>query len=187
MDLGWELARRAGIEAVFLIQPDKRARRLFYAGRADGYMVVADTDIKGIVAKTSPIYRRHEYLWSLKSGERLDVLDDLKGKRVAIIQQYNYPKNLIHNGDLYIIHTPSIKSAVRMLMAGRVDVVVSTREVVETEADAEMLSASAEPVFSENAYIVFQDTAKGQMLAEKFSAALAAIHKDGTYRQLFSK
>ena len=129
-DIGQELARRLGVEAVYQLVPTKRIERALQAG---------DIDLDCV---TSPIWKQSpdRYSWSPAlfdgadrfllhqgSGVVIGALADLKGLRVGVYSDYVYRKEITRMFDSGVsqrVIVNDIDHGIRLLLADRIDAMI---------------------------------------------------------------
>ena len=133
-------------------------------------------------------------LWSLAVWVREDdpqkvfkSLDDYKGKRVGLVESYEYPDSIKNFKQWKVDYATTDQSNLGKLEAKRFDIaisdIVNTLAVVsEKKLKVRYLSPA---IVSDPLYIAF--TVKKPDIRDKFDAALAAMVKDGTADAIYQK
>lgn len=110
-------------------------------------------------------------------------LDDLVGKRIAVVSTYTYPddfQQLINSGKLEIVQAQSDAAALRMLARQRVDAVAIDRFVMahllandpSLEPSAEQIQFHERELVRYELVIAMRDTPSNHVRADRLQAAL---------------
>ena len=191
-----EAGRRAGITVHFQVLPWVRLEREIARG--------ADTDVECAFAYTLTDVRKNymdfttvpvkltELNIFAKRG-RLDNfkgVDDLKGKSVGIRRGFKLPasmKILVDRGDIRIEESNGDLQNFEKLERGRIDAILSNREVGMEALDVlgySGITAHTPSLQTTPTYIVFNKAKNLATLIPLFDKGFKSIVADGTYRKI---
>lgn len=170
---------QSDIELKIRVTNWKRAKQMFYAGRAD----VLLADFRG--GKD----RRFVPDWHLDmdppvllfSLEQVDDLQGLQGKTVGWMLGYDFGDYLpvAVNG----VEVSAEKFGFDMLLYGRLDAYISYQDNVPNELRAQLKQRQLAP--AQALYPVFQNTFAGRQLAADFDRGMQQLYRIGRLQQLY--
>lgn len=170
---------QSDIELKIRVTNWKRAKQMFYAGRAD--VLLADFRGSGD--------RRFVPLWHLNmdppvqlfSLQQVNDLQSLQGKAVGWMLGYDYGDYLpvAVNG----IEVSAEKFGFDMLQYGRLDAYISYQDNVPDELRAQLKQRQLAP--AQALYPVFQNTFSGRQLAADFDQGMQRLYLSGRLQQLY--
>lgn len=142
-----------------------------------------------IVRSKEAIDCKEDYVFTRRGTPLLSSLADLKGKRVGITRGYPYARE-VSESTQYTVETANTDYAnLRKLIAGRLDAFILDEKTGIRALEANGLTQQVQydakrPVFRQEVYYAFQNNAEGKALAERFSAALERLKRDGRYQKI---
>ena len=185
------LGARAGKQLDIQVLPTKRAVETFLSGQADCFLPALDVMFPSPVEASSEMYSKIDFAFVRKGDKVPKTIAELEGKTVGITLGYPYVKELTDNPKIKIEVSESDVVNMKKLASGRIDLFVveeQSGKTAMTESGVEgIVYDPASPLSSQKVYLAFQKNAAGKLLAGQFSAALAAIMKDGNFAAIMSK
>jgi polar amino acid transport system substrate-binding protein len=189
-----EAFKRAGIAAEIAAVPWRRALAELDAGR---------NAVGGIYMNAN---RLKKYDYSDKLSDEVIVLyvpaakagsfkgiDSLKGMTIGVIRGWSYGDDFDNAVKTGAIKTEAITDeaqSMAKLAMGRLDGVVAVKQsgdsIITRQSLEGKVAAVAPPLSVNAAFVAFNKTAGKLDVVQKFNAALAAMHQDGTYDRLAS-
>jgi len=177
------IAAETGLPTSLEISPIRRARHTFYSGDAQGIFSVFNAVKRPMeVIYSVPFAKLSRYLFTKRGQPVLRELSDLKGLRLGLVQGYIYNQldmDLLAAQGTTIYWAIDQEANLRMLSAGRLDVLVATpyecvmlakvSKLPRPEYDADSPITHYEFVYA------FHSTAQGLALEEQFSASIRRL------------
>lgn len=192
IDLVKTVASEAGVPIRISVQPPPRALHNFAGGTQAMLFPALDVLFPvdaTIVRSKEAIDCKEDFVFTRQGTPRLTSLEDLKGRRVGVTRGYPYARE-VNDGELFIVEPASTDEAnLKKLVAGHIDAFILDEKTGIHALEATGLSRKVQydetrPVSRQEVYYAFQNTPEGRQLAERFSAALAELKKDGRYQSL---
>jgi len=177
------IAAETGLPTSLEISPVRRARHTFYSGDAQGIFSVFNAVERPMeVVYSVPFAKLSRYLFTRHGQPALQKLSDLKGLRLGLVQGYIYNQldmDLLAAQGTAIHWAIDQEANLRMLSAGRLDVLVATPYECVMLAKASQLPRPeydlGSPITHYEFVYAFHDTAQGIALEEKFSASIQRL------------
>lgn len=189
------IAAETQLPVSFEISPVRRARHTFYSGGAQGIFAVFNAvDRPKSVIYSLPFAKLSRYLITGHGQPVLRTLSDLKGLRVGLVNGYIYnhlDMELLAAQGTIVHWSPDQEANLRMLSAGRLDVIVATPyECVMLAKQSQLPRPSFDlgsPITHYEFVYAFHETAQGNVLQEKFSKAIQRLEALNILQPLSSK
>ncbi len=189
------IAAETGLPTSLEISPVRRARHTFFSGDAHGIFSVFNAVERPMdVIYSVPFARLSRYLFTRHGQPVLQKLSDLKGLRLGLVQGYIYNQL---DMDLLAAQGTTIHWAIdqganlRMLSAGRIDVLVATPYECVMLAKASQLPRPeydiGSPITHYEFVYAFHSTAQGIALEETFSASIRRLEARNKLQPLSSQ
>ena len=132
------------------------------------------------------------YMPAAKAGG-FKGIDSLKGMTIGVIRGWSYGDdfdNAVKSGAIKTEATTDDAQSIAKLAMGRLDGVVAVRQsgdsIIARQSLEGKVAAVAPPLSVNATFVAFNKTAEKLDVVQKFNAALAAMHQDGTYDRLVS-
>jgi polar amino acid transport system substrate-binding protein len=132
------------------------------------------------------------YMPAAKAGG-FKGIDSLKGMTIGVIRGWSYGDdfdNAVKSGAIKTEATTDDAQSIAKLAMGRLDGVVAVRQsgdsIIARQSLEGKVAAVAPPLSVNATFVAFNKTAAKLDVVQKFNAALAAMHQDGTYDRLVS-
>ncbi len=190
VELTREVARRAAVPIDIKVFPPRRTIDSFTRKKVAGIFPALDVTNPGPVSKSAPIYMKVDYVF-YKKGNRSVSVQDLEGKRVGLTRGYPYVKELTQNPKIRIEFANDDVTNMKKLAAGRIDAfVVEEKSGLAAIGKSGVTGIEYDPAHrlsEQEVYYAFQPTPEGKEIAEKFSRALEAMQKDGSFGRIMAK
>jgi len=192
IELTQALAKEAGFELVIIVLPPQRALEDFEANNVDGIFPALKVTMPEKYVRSSLVYVKRDYSFTVKGKPPLEKIADLSGKLVAITSGYPYAEKLTTDKSIRFVVTNSDGQNVKMLLAGRVDAFVveekSGLEAFSNNGSRKQISYNpAQPLSEQDVFFAFQKNIRGKMLADRISAALVVLKANGTFARIMAK
>lgn len=183
-----EAFSRAGYEPEVIFMPWTRALEGTREGRYDGLFTVwyrRDREADFIFSDPLPA---NELVLIARAGDEFtfDGLETLQGMRIGMVRGYALPPDLEEAG-LKVSESRDDEEALRVLLRGRIDVILTDRIVAQhiintrMPADTESFSVISPPVHIDPQYLVVPRAIEGSdALMARFNEALGIMEEDGT-------
>lgn len=157
----------------------KRAKQMFYAGRAD--VLLADFRGSGDRRFVPHWHLNMDPPVQLFSLQQVNDVQSLQGKAVGWMLGYDYGDYLpvTVNG----IEVSAEKFGFDMLHYGRLDAYISYQDNVPDELRAQLHQLQLAP--AQALYPVFQNTFSGRQLAADFDRGMQKLYQSGRLQQLY--
>ncbi len=196
-DLHQLIATETGLPVAFEVQPIRRARHAFYAGRADSmFAVFPGVERPTPVVYSLPFAKMRRYIFTREGQPAAHSLPDLKDLRLGLVKGFIYnhlDMELLEAQGTQIHWSPNQNSNLKMLNAGRVDAIIATAYecalLTQNDISPPIYDADSPVTHYEFVY-AFHDTASGRALEQQFSKAiqsLSALGKLKAINDLFDK
>jgi polar amino acid transport system substrate-binding protein len=190
-----EICKRLGFECAMDGLPLKRALQMIERGEILGiFTIFRDKDReKYIWFSEEPINMVKTMVIARKdSGFKISSLDDLKGKRIGVIDGHKYGPEFDNYQGLKKDFCKEKEELHRMLDKGRVELILDSEAPFRFLTKKNGTADRFEMLFliKENpVYIGFSKALgkKGEELAKKFSDILKQLKADGTYEKILSR
>lgn len=192
IDLAKAAADEAGLPIRISVQPPPRAIQNFSSGSHAMLFPALDVLFPAdatIVRSQEAIDCKEDFVFTRVGTPKLTSLEDLADHRVGITRGYPYARE-VSDGKLFVVEPANSDEAnLRKLVAGHIDAFILDEKTGVNALEATGLTEKVQydrnrPVSRQEVYYAFQDTPEGRQLAEKFSAALAVLKKDGRYQSI---
>ena len=194
LDLVGEAFRRAGLGAETIIVDEARFASALLGGEFDGSAAVWKySEREPVLAYSQP------YLWNrliLVGRKGSDVsaasLDDLAGKRIALVAGYVYGEEVETTEGLIIVGSTGEEDSVAKLLNGEVDYTLMDDLVVQYIMDnygeeaRTRLAFGSSPVLTRSLHLAVRRSFPGaESIISRFNAQLRGLISDRTYHRLF--
>jgi polar amino acid transport system substrate-binding protein len=192
IELAKELAKRSNIKLEITLDSTKRTLSAFKTGQIIGFFPALDTNLPKKAEVSSEIYIKKDFGFVLKPNSAPKSIFDLKGKTIGLTAGYPYVSEITRNPSFRIDYANTDSLNVKKLIHGRNDVfVVEERSGLRAFEKEKVMSQVAYdpnyPLSQQKVFFAFQPGAEGRELAKKFSKALEATKKDGTFQRIMKK
>lgn len=192
IDLVKELAKRANIKIEIQVEPTKRTISNFDNGKLAGFFPALDVSVPKKVEASSEIYIKKDFGFVLKANTAPKYISELETKSIGLTTGYPYVKEITGNKKIKIEYANTDELNVRKLINKRFDVFIveekSGINAIKKEDALDKITYDLNsPLSQQKVYFAFQPDAEGKELAKKFSDALDAIKKDGTFSRIMQK
>lgn len=192
IDLVKELAKRSDVKLEIIVEPTKRTISNFNKGSLAGFFPALDVSVPKKVEASSEIYIKKDFAFVLKSKPVPKSIEDLEGKSIGLTSGYPYVNKITENPKITVDYASTDENNVKKLLVGRFDVFIveekSGLKALEKENALDQITYDPKsPLSEQKVYFAFQPDAEGRELAKKFSEALDAIKKDGTFSKIMKK
>lgn len=162
------------------INPVRRVQRRFEWGELIGYFPELEQFRPEGACRTTTVATKHVYAHTLRSRPMISDASQLHGLNVGAINGYSYGSELTENPAINIEYINNSTLGLRMLQAGRIDVLLEeNRGIYVVAKEMGMVDKlhhdHNSPVSSLEAFFVFQSTPEGLRLCHRFSKAIEAI------------
>jgi len=189
------IAAETGLPTSLEISPVRRARHTFFSGGAHGIFSVFNKVERPMeVIYSVPFAKLSRYLFTKHGQPVLQKLSDLKGLRLGLVQGYIYNQldmDLLTDQGTTIHWAIDQEANLRMLSAGRIDVLVATPYECVMLAKASQLPTPAfditSPITHYEFSYAFHTTAQGVALEETFSASIRRLEARNKLQALSSQ
>ena len=146
----------------------ERARRLFLAGRADILVGVYRTTYPDKLYPSKPLDVENELkAYFLAERVTIKTIADLDHKAIAWRHGYEF-ESLLNNYATHLAYDDASR-AFSLLAAGKIDVILEYEHNVPEDLYTRLSSIVILP--KESLWLVFQNTAKGQVLLHQYETA----------------
>lgn len=192
-DLVGSALRRAGYSLSFSEQPWARALHELQTGASDILVDAWYSPERDAFALYSEPYLVNRIRFFQRRGEaiRFRELDDLHGIPVAVVRGYAYDAAFQSDPELVRVPVVDITQGARMLLAGRVALVVEDERAMRFHLEREMpgtverLEALERPLAENDLHILVRKShPRAAQIVEDFNRALAAMRADGSYARI---
>lgn len=192
IDLVKEIAKRADVKLEIVVAPPKRTIASFESGALDCFFPALDVSVPKKVEASSEIYTKKDFAFVLKTKPVPKSVSDIEGKTVGLTLGYPYVDEIAKNPKIKADFANTDELNVKKLVNGRFDVFVveekSGLKAIENEnARDQVIYDPKSPLSQQKVYFAFQPGDEGKALAGKFSDALDAMKKDGTFAAVMKK
>ncbi|GAA5315902.1 MAG: hypothetical protein AseanaTS_11070 [Candidatus Pelagadaptatus aseana] len=187
------ITEEAGLDSRLEFLPIAEVRALL--ARREAQMQIGGVcDVKrhAPVIYSVPFATTYRHLISADQTPVLTQLKDIRLLRLGLIRGYFYQlpdqRGLDALG-VEVHYSKDLKTSVQLLLAGRVDAILSNAQVVTNitramQQDARIHFQMDEPFSQRNLCYVFPDTADSQVLAERMNAAISRLYHSGRLQQI---
>ncbi|SDH32106.1 substrate-binding periplasmic protein [Propionivibrio dicarboxylicus] len=174
--------------------PVARAIAYYEAGKVDGLFTIKPTEARRarMLFTRHPVLKQDFVLFGLRESDPayVDDLSALAGMTVGVVTGLTYGERFaqaVRAGVLRADDATTLAQSLRKLLAGRVDLVISSRAVGQQairdlglEARVEVKGAPVESAYS---YLALQPGIH-EDIARRFDQALDDMQRDGTLRRI---
>ncbi|MDM8550501.1 transporter substrate-binding domain-containing protein [Desulfobacterales bacterium HSG2] len=188
-----EACKRLNIVPKLRLLPWKRALKYMKKGKMDALLTPIYTEERTefMYYSSEPAnIERTVFLTWKGSGIKVNGLDDLKGKSVAVVRGYSYTSEFDSRSDIKKIECNDDEQAVRILAKKRVIVTVGEEGVLRFFAKQIGTQVEVVGVLTEvPGYMCFSKKAlgqKGKTMAEEFGKTLRQLKKEGVIEKIRS-
>lgn len=186
-----EACKRLNIVSKFQLLPWKRALKYMKKGRTDALLTPIYTEERTefMYYSSEPAnMERTVFLARKGSGIKVNGLDDLKGKSVAVVRGYSYTPEFDSRSDIKKIECNDDEQTVRILAKKRVLIAVGEEGVLRFSAKQIGFQVEVAGVLIEvPGYMCFSKKAlgpKGKTMAEKFGKTLRQLKEEGVIEKI---
>ncbi len=186
---------RQHIRPEFSIVPWQRAVSMLHRAEADALLPVFMSDGNlGQYLLSTPVLAVESVFASLKSTQiRYRTLADLADKHIGVVQNTSYLAALKQKGNFAVEEAPHETLNYQKLRAGRIDLMLDTRDTIErlreslppSERDAIVILSP--PFHINTLHLAFRPDIEGRTLCEQFNRGFRAILADGTYESILDR
>lgn len=184
--------RRAGYDMTILVQPWSRVLHNVRSGFADVLVGVWESpERKEEMAFSKPYYINEIVLYShIDKPFTYHSLSSLQGLRIGVRQNGRYLSKFDHDNTLNKIEVPRLENLLKMLMYGRLDVVVGdnliAQDIIAHNPDLQGKVAQAATLALQPLSMAVRKSRKDhQVIVEQFNKELAAMSLDGELDRLY--
>ncbi len=189
-DLATRLGNIAGIKIRNNLRPYPRTIQEVASGLTDFAVMFAGPSSEEIAIPVGTVTHMQIILVTRSDYSRLLILDDLKDKNVGYIRGSLYGKGFENNSLIKKVPLLNMPQGLRMLMAKRLDGMVSTDQALyhtlRDENLAPMLIKPALVIGSARAELYFSRASTNRHLIEPIRKALMQMKSTGELQELFA-
>jgi ABC-type amino acid transport substrate-binding protein len=186
VELTEALAARSGIAIDNVVVPYPRAMAMMKSGEADMLMSIANSRLVSIARPVALVFDG-EVVAVGRAGSRYASLADLRGKVVAHIRGVEYNAAFEADRQIRKHETTSIEQSLKMLLEGRVDAAVGSREslLYALRAMGRPRAQLGTPMAIGRLYVrLYLSYQKEDAVAEALTGAMDALRDNGTVAEL---
>lgn len=179
------------------ILPPGRAWNMFVSGQVDGaFTMKMRAERKETMLFTTVPLVTHEYVFFVRKGSKVRFEGDLAtlgSYRIGSVISLTYGEKFeraVKSGVIRNVEPlPSLEQNFKKLMAGRVDLVVSSRlvgfDILQSMGLLNKIEVAGPPIESLPAYLVFKRGVEYEEIARRFDQVLSSMLKDGTIARIY--
>lgn len=194
-----EMARIAlqlrGLETQFSIVPWARAVSMMQQGEADALLPVymSENNLKRYHLSESVLDVDSVFMRLKETDIPYTTPQNLQGWRIGTVQHTSYKKNLADLGIFLVEEVPHEIQNYRKLVAGRIDMMLDTRETLERMLDSLPADERKETVFldpplhTKSLHMAFAPTSRGRQLRNIFNEGMNEVRAKGVYDAVLDK
>jgi polar amino acid transport system substrate-binding protein len=195
-DLTQTVLKRMGHDSKVSMMPWARALEMTKRGRYEVLPSVwySDERAKELVFTDPIASNRIVFIKESVNDFEFDGLDSLTGKRIGIVQGYDYRDDFLQGEDFTLEATNDFITNVKKLLAGRVDLTVSDELVAKYAINKNLPKFANELAYTDGSlsektlHVTFsRDMPRAEQMAEAFNAELAKMREDGTYDAILAR
>lgn len=190
-----EALAREGYGLDVRLMPWARSLRRVKSGGAD-LLITAwwSNERTGFLHYSEP-YAQNELVFLKRRDDPFEFSDltSLEGKRIGVVRDYGYDRDFLQADYFQRIPNNEFTDSVRMLIAGRLDLVLEDRLVVlatlqqEAPHELEKLSFSRKPLLTKPLYVAASlSHPRHRQIIAAVNRGLAAMRNDGTLDRLLN-
>jgi len=185
----------AGYQPKILILPWTRIEKWAQSGKLDVMGNLYYIDEIAVWARYSDPYYQSKIGFVGLRGRSISwsALVDLKGFNIGVGRGYSFGSEFDHAGYLHKTVIPVTANGMRMMLEGRLDLVIDSEEVIryhlahDFSAEAKEFQILAPPLFERPISIgVAKNNSRGPQIIEDFNRSLARLRENGTIERIIS-
>ncbi|GFM37897.1 substrate-binding periplasmic protein [Desulfovibrio psychrotolerans] len=184
-----------GLEAQFTIVPWARAVSMMQQGETDALLPVymSGNNLKRYHLSESVLDVDSVFMRLKEVEIPYTTPQNLQGWRIGTVQHTSYKKNLADLGIFLVEEVPHEIQNYRKLVAGRIDMMLDTRETLERMLDSLPAEERHEVVFmdpplhTKSLHMAFAPTSRGRQLRNIFNEGMNAVRSKGVYDAVLDK
>lgn len=185
-----EVASRSGENVKILVQPTGKALISFSNQKVLGFFPAFEPLVPKGTINTTPYHKKIDYIFYRKAQPHKN-LSDLVGLKVGLNFRNYYVKELLGNKKIKFEYSDDHVANMKRLARGELDAVISEEragtKALELGGVRDIEFDKAKPVSEQAVYYSFQNTPEGRRVAERFSAAIESMKKDGSLDRLLGQ
>jgi len=188
---------RAGYAPEVTVMPWPRALEMVKQGKYDALANVWHREHRTEFFHYADVLATNRLVFVKQNGADFtyDTLNDLKGKTIGIVRDYNYPDSFVNANFFHREAFDSLRDSLAMAARGRVDLAVGDSLVVQHIINTEMPPDLAnrleltEGALSEDPMhlAVSRKIPNHAEIVDRFNAALAEMRADGTHAAILDE
>ncbi len=184
-----EAGRRAGYQVKVNVLPAKRAVVQFRKGLYDGMFPMTGTFRPVIEGpRTHTMYIKRTFAFVREGADIPTSIDELKNYTVGLNAQYDNDERLLNNDQIKFVWGNDDIAMMKMLAAQRFyTFIVEERSGLKALKNANVNNItynSDYPLTETEAYVLFQNTDRGELIALNISRAMAQMKADGSFARI---
>lgn len=196
IDIATTALHRSGYSTQFQLAPWKRALLGTIEGHYDILITTSYSQKRSEKVLYSEPFLTHKVSFIQRSGSdhTFKNLTDLNGLTVGVIDGYIYEPNFDKANNFVKEKTDSDALALKMLIAGRIDLVIIDNLVAaytlkqEISIDTQDVEILPNPLNVKKLYIIIRKTKIGhEKIISDFNQSLLEMRSDGTYAEILKK
>jgi len=187
-----EVFRRMGVAVDLRAEPWKRALSGCDAGDNGVGGIYKTREREAKYDYSAPYYQEHVAVYSLSAAHAsFTKLEDLFGKRVAVIRGWSYGAAFdaaAKAGKIKTDESDGDGTSFKKLSLGREDFVIAIVEAGDAEISSQgwdkTMERSATLLTTNDVFLVFNKSKQMKTILAQFDSAVAAMKRDGTFQQI---
>jgi len=192
LSLNERVMKEADIEFNLHMATIYEARAIFSRGNADVHFPgICQVNRQRQVRYSDPVVNFDRYLVGMKDQPVVSDVDALRGKTLGLVHRFIYqlpPDELLAEMDIKVYRAKSIAASVRMLLNGRVDVILAPLEALGNIKQRlglnRQFSIPDKPFSSNPLCYVAHDNDRGQQIVSRLNQALKRLRSEGALANL---
>ena len=189
-DIANEIAKRAGFNYSNKLKPFPRVVSELISHKADMSILLKNSSVANSVVLVTPVFDTNTIVIGQK-GLDINSLDDLKGKKVAIIRSGTFHKQLEEHSGMSFYPVVDYKTGVKMLKAGRVDALTGVDNALYFTMKTQGLSRSefGKPYTynTQQAYLQLSNKKASDEMVTKLTGIVDGLREDKTIENIVAK
>jgi ABC-type amino acid transport substrate-binding protein len=188
IELGNMLAEHMGRDIRFVDLPRKRMIQALEAGEGDIVCGYIPAWLVGPFDWSRPFIPEEAVIVSVAGPHQPKVIGDLKGQRIGTVLGFNYPDLERELGAEFVCDDgQSTNVALRKLIAGRFDHMVTTRAMINSHLKRGDVPASLHVLSIKKNYTQCAVSRRGHVSVEELNRAIDAISRSGELARSLQK
>jgi polar amino acid transport system substrate-binding protein len=186
--------RRAGYEIEPTVEPWTRAYQGASLGVYDVLAAVWQTDSRAREMLFSEPYFFNDIVLIARAGPRMDSIEDLRGRRVGVVEGYAYGGGFDENRDIIRVRSNHLVQNLLLLRQGKIDAVVGdsysiihaiTKYMPDAVSDWVLIP---QPVARRALYAgASKQNPDAAGIIANFNKAIKEMREDGTYNEIVGR